>query len=399
MRSADRGAVAHVFLAIAIALPLLVGIGSIGAAMIEGTQSVLNQWLLALLGLAFLAAVVWAALLPPVRPVEIATARTLLSVDLPDARRPQAWASRRRGAAWLGLLASLGIVLSVALLYLLPVGVALLAHPLTDQDSLDWPGGGTWHTGTGWSAAWLALFGLIALLISIVLVVGAGRLLRRLAPRVLGPTLMDQVAERADRERELARANELAREVHDGVGHTLTAMTLQVTAARRLLRADPDAADRSLAAVEDLGRRAQADVDDVVGALRAGARRSAPAPPEQDLRTSLDGLIADSPLRLDLDLPRSASLPGPVADTVTQVVREALTNAARHGTGAARLSVQRCAAEVFIEVSNQISPDAVPTTGRRGLTGLRERVLLAGGTVNAGAEGDQWMLRVTLPTT
>jgi hypothetical protein len=64
----------------------------------------------------------------------------------------------------------------------------------------------------------------------------------------------------------------VARDLHDRLGHTLTAMTVQVTAARRLLATDPEAAGRVLAAVEDLGRRAQSDVDGVVRALRDGAQ-------------------------------------------------------------------------------------------------------------------------------
>lgn len=398
MRAADRGPVAHVFLSIAVALPVAVAIGSIAFAMTEESQSVLNLWLLAVLGLVFLAAVVWAALLPPVRQVEIAAARTLLAVDLPDARRPQAWTSRRQGGLWLGLLTALGLLLSAALLYLLPIGVALLAHPLSGATTMDWPAGAAWHTGSGWRATWLVIPGLAALLLALALVVGSGRMLRRLAPRMLGPTLVDQVAERSERERDLARANELAREVHDGVGHTLTAMTLQVTAARRLLRSDPEAADRSLAAVEDLGRRAQADVDEVVGALRTGADRTLPTTGTDDLRAALDRLVIDSPLHLDADLPRAAEVPREIAETATRVAREALTNAARHGTGTARLSVRHHDDELIVEVTNQVSPDARSTAGRRGLTGLHERVLLVGGTLTTGLEGDRWTLRATLPT-
>lgn len=397
MRAADRGPVAHVFLAIALALPVLVAVGSIAIAMLE-EQSVLNLWLLAILAVGFLAAVIWAALLPVVRPVEIATARTLLAVDLPDARHPQAWASRRQGGIWLGLLTVLGLVLSTALLYLLPIGVALLAHPLSGATTMDWPGGDTWHTGSGWRAAWLALPGLASLLLAVALVVGSGRLLRALAPRILGPTLVDQVAERSERERELARANALARDVHDGVGHTLTAMTLQVTAARRLLHTDPEAADRSLAAVEDLGRRAQADVDDVVGALRTGTQRQHPEPGTEDLDAALEPLLSDSPLQLTVDLSHVGPLPRAVVDTATQVTREALTNAARHGTGTGSLRVHRQDLDLVVEVVNPIPPDAPSTTGRSGLTGLHERVLLAGGTLSAGLEGDRWTLRATLPT-
>ena len=138
---------------------------------------------------------------------------------------------------------------------------------------MTWPGTGkTSHTGAGWHAVWLVGPGLLALVVCLTLVRAAARLLVALAPRVLGPTLIERVGIAADRERALARANAVARDLHDQLGHTLTAMTVQATAARRLLATDPQAADRALAAVEDLGRGAQEDVDGVVRTLRDGAQ-------------------------------------------------------------------------------------------------------------------------------
>jgi signal transduction histidine kinase len=237
--------------------------------------SALNLWVLTLLAIAFLAVVVWASLLPPVRQVEVSTARALLEYDertLPDVRSTHTWSSRRRGAAWLALLVGVGLAVAAAILYLVPFGIDLVSFPLSGGSTLTWPGiAKSTHTGSGWHAVWLVGPGLLALVACLAVVGAAARLVVRSAPRVLGPTLSERVEVAVERERVLARANSVARDLHDRLGHTLTAMTVQATAARRLLPADPQAAGRALAAIEDLGRRAQADVDGVVRALREGA--------------------------------------------------------------------------------------------------------------------------------
>ena len=273
------GGVAHVFLAVALCLPLVAAAATIGASMAQD-PSVLNLWLLTLLAIAFVAAVVWASLLPAVRQVEVSTARALLEYDeptLPDVRSPRAWASRRRGATWLALLVGIGLVVAAAIVYLVPFGISLVSFPFSGDSTVTWPGTGrAFPTGSGWHAGWLVGPGLLALVACLAVLGAAARLLVALAPRMLGPTLTERVVVAADRERVLARANAVARELHDRLGHSLTAMTVQATAARRLLPTDPQATERALAAIEELGRRAQADVDGVVRALRDGAEDGTP---------------------------------------------------------------------------------------------------------------------------
>ena len=144
-------AVAHAFVAIALALPVAVAAVILAWAFVEPGQTVANRWLLALLGAAFAVVVGWAAMLPQVRSLEVSAARTLLGAALPDVTDPRSWGSRRRGALWLLTLVVTGLALTVALLYLVPLGVGLLAHPLTGQPELRWPGGGARvRVGTGW---------------------------------------------------------------------------------------------------------------------------------------------------------------------------------------------------------------------------------------------------------
>jgi signal transduction histidine kinase len=394
--------VAHVFLAVALALPLVAAVAATVMALLVPSQSMLNRGLLAVLGAGFLTVVAWVALLPEVRSVEVATARTLLALDLPDVTHPGDWGSRRRGASWLVVLVVLGLVVATGLLYLLPTGVGLLAHPFGGDDTIGVPGG-TFSTGSGWDAAWLVLPGLLALAASGALVQGSGVLLRHLAPRVIGPTVVERVAVAARRERELARANALARDLHDSLGHRLTAMTVQASAARRLLRTDPGAAERAMAAVEDLGRSAQADVDEVVGALR-GRAPSGDVDPEStsDVVEPLRSLLERHPAEVRVCAPPSLLLSGPVAETVVAVAREALTNASRHGVGPVDLQLGCAAGAAVLEVRNAVAPRSSAgsaSSGRSGLRGLRERVLLDGGTLTAGIEEEgTWLLRATLPT-
>lgn len=427
-------AVAHAFVAIALALPVMVAAVILAWGFVDPGQTVANRWLLALLGAAFAAVVGWAAMLPQVRSLEVSAARTLLGAALPDVPDPRSWGSRRRGALWLLTLVVTGLVLTVALLYLVPLGVGLLAHPLTGQPELRWPGGGDpMAVGTGWRAWWLVVPGVLALAGAVGAVLGAGLLLRRWAPRMLGPTLLERVAAAAERERELARRNELAREVHDGVGHALTAMTLQVSAARATLRRDPDAADSFLAAAEDVGRRAQADVDAVVGALRAGderpggfGARDSPPPvtvgpgrahlgePPEDAGAGVDvvprvrALAGQASARADL--PAELVLPTAVAHTVFRVVQESLTNASRHGRSVARVCLRAAPGAPGVPgVEVEVRNDLLDSRGERcddaassprsphGLVGLRERVLLHGGRLEAGPRGAEWVVTVVVP--
>ncbi len=402
--------VAHVFLAVALCLPLVAATSTIGASLTAPDLSTLNRWLLTLLGVVFLAVVVWASLLPPVRQVEVSTARALLDHDeatLPDVGTPRAWASRRRGAAWLALLAGVGLAVAAAVLYLVPFGVGLLVFPFSGDSTITWPGTATTsHTGAGWHAAWLVGPGLLALVVCLTLVRAAARLLVALAPRVLGPTLVERVGIAASRERALASANAVARDLHDQLGHTLTAMTVQATAARRLLATDPQAADRALAAVEDLGRGAQEVVDGVVRTLRDGVDGdggTAALGVPVDLVGAARALARESTLEVALRAPEALPVDQRCGDAARAVIREGLTNATRHGAGSATLRLHADEQSVCIELRNAIGRGG-PTApergelGRAGLGGLRERVLLADGEITAGPDGgDSWLLTARLP--
>jgi len=207
-------------------------------------------------------------------------------------------------------------------------------------------------------------------------------------------------------ERELAEhtlADErrrLAGEVHDVVGHTLSASMLHTAAARLSVRSNPDAAIASLERAEQQGRRSMDDIRSVVRLLRDDPGTEPPTPlagelPElvESLRTAGADITYRATGRLD-EVPAAAAL------TVYRVVQEGLTNAVRHGTGTIDLTVRIDAADVVVEIVNDRSVRRAATTPGSGLAGMRERVDAVGGTLQAGgADGDgRWVLHARIPT-
>ncbi len=87
--------------------------------------------------------------------------------------------------------------------------------------------------------------------------------LARWAPAMLGPSPEERIAA-AEARADLALRNRLARELHDSIGHALSAVSLQATAARRVLERDPHFAREALAAIEDTTRRTLAELDTVL---------------------------------------------------------------------------------------------------------------------------------------
>ncbi|WP_431983611.1 sensor histidine kinase [Streptomyces qinglanensis] len=348
-----------------------------------------------------------AGLLPVVRVLESAAARTLCGP--PGGALAQgpadSWAARRRCAAWFTLHVSLGGLLSGASLAVPPMALVLLAHPLVPalrSERWAWP----WaHAG---SALWTAPVAGAALLAALAAAVhGAGALLARCAPPLLGPTPADRLAAAERRAADLAARNRLARDLHDSVGHALSAVALQATAARRVLDSDPQFVRTALAAIEETGRSAVAELDGVLGVLRAGESGPAPGP---GLAAGLESLVARSratgtriDLRVDASLGPLAGLDAQVSAESFRVVQEGLSNALRHAPGATvsvRLERQRAPEGEMLAVTVQNAARTVPEprpAGGRGLAGISERAALLGGTAWAEDAGGVWRLAARLP--
>ena len=219
-------------------------------------------------------------------------------------------------------------------------------------------------------------------------------------------------AAQAEREREerarLAVADErtrIARELHDVVGHSVSVMTVQASAARRLLRPHQEKEREALLVVEQTGREALAEMRRMVGVLRRPEEAPALAP--QPSLQYLDKLVqhareAGLPVELRIE-GTPEQLPTGVDLTAYRLVQEGLTNALKHAR-AQRAEVVVRYGDGHVELAVSDDGRGVDGGGRdgdgggHGLVGMRERVSVYGGEFEAGPRaGGGYRLRARLP--
>jgi len=218
----------------------------------------------------------------------------------------------------------------------------------------------------------------------------------------------------------------IASELHDVVTHNVSVMIVQAGAARQVLTADPAEATAALLAVESSGRAAMTELRHLLGLLSpaagtgdapeagtvasgdaAGAGQDlSPQPGLDQLHRLIDRLAAAGlPVGLQVDgVPRA--LPPGLDLAAYRVVQEALTNVIKHvGKPRTTVRLDYREAELVAEVANAGPPmpaaapavTSVPGSGR-GLLGLRERVALYGGELDAGSRPrGGWLVRARLP--
>ncbi|WP_187776155.1 sensor histidine kinase [Antrihabitans cavernicola] len=334
------------------------------------------------------------------RTLEVVAARAFLGVELPDPEPTTqgSWESRWRGALWYLITLALGSVVTIVVLYGVPTGLGALVIPFTDSHTLTLQLLDTWSFDANSTAMALlaGLAGVAILALTVYTFVIGGALLARWAPSLLGPTRADQIVMLQRRERELAAGNSLARELHDSIGHALTAVTMQAGAAGRVLDHDPEFARQALSRIEETGRSALEELDDVLGILRRGDESAVrhPAKTLTDVPTLATDHGTDVRITITGDL---AAVPPVVSREGYRVVQESITNAVRHGDGGAielRIDVQHNAVRIVVE--NGVGA-ATLRTGGRGLIGMRERVLILGGRLTAGAGTGRWTVDAKLP--
>jgi len=235
---------------------------------------------------------------------------------------------------------------------------------------------------------------------------GTGRLVRRLERQrlLLADALAAQQREQAARERALLldeRAR-IARELHDVVAHAVSVMVVQAGAARFALGADEDEVRERLLSVEDTGRAAVRDLRRLLELLRADDDETdaGPQPGLAQVPVLVDQLQrAGLPVRAEIEAP--TQLPAALDVTAYRVVQEALTNVLRHSDAEwAVLRVTEDDDALVLEVTDggPARPASVErlSTGH-GLVGMRERVALFGGALEAGPQGSGWRVRGELP--
>ncbi|MFJ1924735.1 MULTISPECIES: sensor histidine kinase [unclassified Streptomyces] len=349
------------------------------------------------------------ALFPLTRPLSVSAARALcgLPPDRPLADGPaRTRQARVRAALWYTLHVALGGIVSGMTLALTPfaVGVTVLPFfaaarqtPVLDvPEALDGP----------WLPV-LAPFAGIAMLAAMAgCAAAAGALLANRAPVLLGPTPDDRLAAAERRAAGLAVRNRLARELHDSVGHALSAVTLQAGAARRVLDSDPEFVREALTAIEETTRRTVDELDSMLGLLRRSAEDDETAGYAQEPTgpglDALDGLLARCgvPVSYTAEGDRGA-VPGAVAREAYRIVQEGLSNALRYGGhgGPVRLRITVRAEDVEIVMDSPLParPSPVRPGGGRGLRGVRERAVLLGGRAGAGPHDGGWRLTACLP--
>ncbi|WP_241741292.1 histidine kinase [Streptomyces sp. L2] len=395
----------HLILGGALAMPY-VFVGSVIVGPLTGTDDVFGSLALQLgsfaVGLPLAAAT---SVFPLTRPLESAAVRALCGVEGDALAHGPARtrAARGRTAAWFTLHLGLGGIISGMSLSVPPFALVLMVLPVfaSMHDSpLALPG----FVHHGWALALSPVAGLAMLLALAACAAGCGALLARWAPALLGPTPEDRLAAAEARAADLAVRNRLARELHDCVGHALSAVTLQASAARRVLDSDPEFVREALAAIEDTTRRTVGELDAVLGVLRDGdAPGTAPAP---TLEADLEGLLSRTRAagqRVTATVGTDpAALPPLVSREAYRIVQEGLSNALRHAGRPVALTLTTTAdGQLELTMENPLgAPPAAPAPrpgGGHGLRGIADRVRLLGGTAEAGPAGDRWRLHVRLP--
>ena len=215
--------------------------------------------------------------------------------------------------------------------------------------------------------------------------------------------------EAAERERataaERATAEErarIARELHDVVAHSVSVMVVQTSGVRRLLKEEQHRERDALLSVEQIGRQALTEMRRMLGVMRSGEEVPAALAPQPGLQ-HLDRLVAQVeeaglPVTLRVEGERPNLSPG-VDLSAYRIVQEGLTNALKHAKGArAEVLVRYIDSSVELEIADN-GPGAPSGDGKgHGLVGMRERVALYGGTIEAGPRaGGGFVLRAQLP--
>ena len=272
--------------------------------------------------------------------------------------------------------------------------------------------------------------------LSVVLPAVAVGVLIRMWRRRAGESAERLLRAQAEHEAETRRAVQeerarIASEMHDVVTHNVSVMVVQAGAARRVLDSSPGDAREALLAVEASGRTAmtelrhllgllappeegelgQADADQAGGGDLGGLGDDAALSPQPDLGQigALVDRVRTAGLPVELSVDGERDLPPGLDLAAYRVVQEALTNVLKHaGQARTTVRVEYRPRELVITVSDDGPPPGSPVPdlargepagqGGRGLIGLRERIAVYHGELDAGPRpGGGWRLAATIP--
>jgi signal transduction histidine kinase len=237
----------------------------------------------------------------------------------------------------------------------------------------------------------------------------AGRAVRtrtRLTEELHEAALREQEARELDAARAAAdERRRIAREMHDVVAHSVSVMVVQAGGARRILERDPERAIAAAAQIERTGREALAEMRRLLGVLhRDDDEHDARAP--QPTMAGVGALVerareAGLPVELHVEGERR-SLPAGLDLAAFRVVQEGLTNALKYaGHAPTDVHVRWGARELELEILDRgpgPARDRLGGDGGHGLVGMRERVKLYGGELEAGRRrGGGFRIHAKLP--
>jgi signal transduction histidine kinase len=207
----------------------------------------------------------------------------------------------------------------------------------------------------------------------------------------------EQLAVAAEHERELAvllEREQLARDLHDSLGHAIILALMQLEVAQRVRAAEPERADLAVARSQGVLRDAMAELRATLASLRCpdGARLSLPV--------QLDRLARAAAERADLDLictidPEAAKWPHTIQAAFLRVASEAITNCERHASARSLHVIVRADGDTAMlwveddgkgmdELARDETGAPLAPTGHFGLAGMRERMAAIGGSIALG---------------
>ncbi|MGC5617493.1 sensor histidine kinase [Georgenia sp. Z1491] len=195
----------------------------------------------------------------------------------------------------------------------------------------------------------------------------------------------------------------IARELHDVVAHTLSVVIAQADGGRYAAAQDPQAAERALATIGEVGRGALGDIRRILGVLRGDDAGAAlvPQPVDEDLDRLVEQVRGSGLGVSVVRLGESRPLPAGAGLMVYRIAQEALTNALKHAGPAAAVTVlvKWSPAGLTLQIDDDGRGAAARGDGQgQGLVGMRERTAVLGGTLLAGpAPAGGYRVRLEVP--
>ncbi len=194
----------------------------------------------------------------------------------------------------------------------------------------------------------------------------------------------------------------IARELHDIISHHIALIVIQSGAAYAVVGQDPEKARAAISAMGEMGRSALGEMRRMLGVLRTADASDTPLDPAPGI-FELNDLISrsqDAGVAIKAEVPDDLnSLSEQYQLVIYRIVQESLTNVVKHAPrSTVLLKIERSNERITVVVINSGPLDTVPTNNRgHGISGMRERVELYGGLLEASYDGDGYRVHAEIP--